>query len=198
MQNANLQGPDPLEVWSAWHVNWSAVWVGALAALAASLVFGLIATALGTVALKTFTSWQAVHFGDAVAAVCVAFFAFVAGGWASAKISGLRHGEPAILHAAITWLVATPLLVVLVALGAGGAFDAWYGGIVAAPMFAPAPTVPVPPEVVRGTALAALTSVLVGLMGAVIGGWIGSGEPMSFGHHRTRKTRWIVTEREVL
>ena len=31
----------------AWPVNWSAIWVGALASLAVALIFGLIGTAIG-------------------------------------------------------------------------------------------------------------------------------------------------------
>jgi hypothetical protein len=33
--------------WVVWPVGWSAVWVGALAALAAALIIGLIGVALG-------------------------------------------------------------------------------------------------------------------------------------------------------
>jgi hypothetical protein len=29
-------------------------------------------------------------------------------------------------------------------------------------------------------------ALLIGLMGAVLGGWMASGEPMTFTHHRTR------------
>src|SRR5438046_9971490 len=35
------------ERWHHWHVNWSAVWVGSLAAIAAVLIFGLIGIAVG-------------------------------------------------------------------------------------------------------------------------------------------------------
>ena len=41
----------------------------------------------------------------------------------------------------------------------------------------------------RNTATAAVTALLLGLVGSVIGGWMGSGEPMTFTHHRTRATR---------
>ena len=35
-------------------------------------------------------------------------------------------------------------------------------------------------------AIPALTALLLGLVGSVIGGWIASGEPMTFTYHRTR------------
>ena len=41
----------------------------------------------------------------------------------------------------------------------------------------------------RNAALAAVTALLLGLMGGVIGGWMGSGEPMTFTHYRTRPLR---------
>ena len=39
----------------------------------------------------------------------------------------------------------------------------------------------------RNAALGAATAMLLGLMGAVIGGWMASGEPMTFTHWRTRE-----------
>jgi hypothetical protein len=38
----------------------------------------------------------------------------------------------------------------------------------------------------RNAALGTVTALLIGLMGAVIGGWMASGEPMSINHYRTR------------
>ena len=90
------------------------------------------------------------------------------------------------LHGAISWLVATPLLVVMIAAGAGNAFGGWYGGLVSSPL-GPAVAQPVTTtSVVHGTALAAVTSLLIGLVGSVIGGWMASGEPMHFTHHVKR------------
>jgi hypothetical protein len=40
--------------------------------------------------------------------------------------------------------------------------------------------------VARNTALGALTALLLGLVGSVLGGWMASGEPMSFTHYRKR------------
>src|SRR5207237_7895282 len=39
------------EQWKHWPVNWSALWVGALASVAALLIFGLIGVALGAYVL---------------------------------------------------------------------------------------------------------------------------------------------------
>lgn len=173
------------ETWVAWAVNWSAVWVGALAALTAALIFGLIGTAAGATSVEKFSSFTTISRVEVAIVICSAFFAFVIGGWVAGKITGAKHSERTILHAAIGWLVATPLLVGLLAAGAGNAFGGWYGGLVISPFGAAAATPPAP-DVVRATALAALTSLLVGLIGSVIGGWMASGEPMTFTHHRKR------------
>jgi hypothetical protein len=172
------------ETWVAWAVNWSAAWVGALAALGAALIFGLLGTAAGATSLEKFSSFTTISRIDVAMVICASFFAFVIGGWCAGKITGARHSERTILHGAIAWLITTPLLVVMLAAGAGNALGGWYGGL-AAPLGAAA-MAPSTPADVRNTALAAITTLLVGLIGSVIGGWMASGEPMTFTHHRKR------------
>lgn len=174
------------EDWVAWPVHWSAVWTGALAAVAAAFIFGLLGSAIGASSVKALASWREVPRIDVAVAILGAFFAFVIGGWTAGKVSGIRHSEPAILHGVISWLVALPLMIALMAAGAGSAFGGWYGGFVTSPFGAAAAASPPSPDIVRNTALAALTALLVGLVGSVIGGWMASGEPMTFGHHRVR------------
>ena len=171
--------------WVSWNVQWSAVWVGALAAIAAALIFGLLGTAIGATSLQKLSSWHTISRLDVVMAVCSAFFSFVIGGWVAGKITGARYSEPTILHGTIAWLTATPLLVAMLAVGTGTAFGGWYGGLIASPIGA-AVAQPMTPDVVRNTAMAALTALLVGLIGSVIGGWMASGEPMTFTHYRKR------------
>ncbi len=45
------------------------------------------------------------------------------------------------------------------------------------------------PKVTRNVALGAVTALLLGLMGSVVGGWMASGEPMTFDHHHNRTTK---------
>jgi hypothetical protein len=175
--------------WRAWPVYWTAIWVGALASIAAAVIFGLIGIAIG--AHQTGVAGQIVKWGEVprvsvIASVLGAFLAFVVGGWVTAKIAGIRHSEPAILHGTIAWLTAIPLLLVLVAIGAGTGFGGWYGGLGGLPAWV-TPTGPVDPNAtitVRNSALAASTAVLLGLVGSVIGGWMASGEPMTFTYRR--------------
>jgi uncharacterized membrane protein YeaQ/YmgE (transglycosylase-associated protein family) len=183
-----------IAVWTPWPVNWSAVWIGALAALAAGLILGLVGTALGASSSRSISTWQAVSRLDVIVAVVSAFFAFVCGGWVAGKIAGSRHAEPSILHAAVSWLVSLPLLIILLAAGSGNAFGGWSGGLTSLPL-ANAAAATASPEAIRDTALAALMTILLGLVGTVIGGWLASGEPMSFTHHRTRKAMYSAPER---
>lgn len=182
----------PEERWMRWPVYWSAIWVGALAALGVALLFGLAGIALGAhqvgPAVRV-TRWSDIGLGALIFSVVGAFFSFVVGGWVATRIAGLRQSEPGMLHGAIVWLVAVPLLLLLAALGAGTFFGGWYGGLAGTPIWVTPPAVPVDPAAAtaaRNAALGALTALLLGLVGSVIGGWMASGEPMTFTYHRTR------------
>src|SRR2546429_7721709 len=79
-----------------WPINWSAIWVGALAALAVALIVSLAGAALGAQQLGPggrIASWKDVGFGALVFAVVGAFAAFVVGGWVAGKINGFPRGE---------------------------------------------------------------------------------------------------------
>jgi len=177
--------------WEAvgWPVNWSAIWIGALAALAVGLVFGLIGTAVGAYQEARIVSWHRFHVWALVLSVCGAFFAYVAGGWATGKILGARYAETSMLHEAIAWLVTIPVLLVLASLGAAGYFGVWYGGLAGTPVWVTPPVLADPQAaliVARNGALGALTALLLGLVGSVMGGWMASGEPMTITYYRTR------------
>jgi uncharacterized membrane protein YeaQ/YmgE (transglycosylase-associated protein family) len=176
--------------WEAvvWPVSWSAIWVGGLAALAAGLIFGLAGTALGAYSEIHIVDWHKFHMLALVFSVCGAFFAYVIGGWVAGKILGARRAEYAVLHGAISWLVTIPILLVLASLGATSYYGVWYSGLAGTPAWVP-PAAVIDPQaavIARNGALGALTALLVGLVGSVIGGWMASGEPMTFTYYRTR------------
>jgi len=177
------------ENWRPWPI-WSAVWVGALAAIAVGLIIGLIGFAVGAhqMTAPRFTTWKNVGIVASIFNIGGAFFAFVVGGWVAARIAGLRRAEPAMLHGAVVWLVAIPMLLVFAALGATGHWGSWYGGLAGSPAWASA-VPPVDPEAARAfrnTALVTVAALLLGLVGSVIGGWFASGEPMSVTYYRRR------------
>lgn len=158
---------------SAWPVSWSGLWVGMLAALATGLVIGLIGTAIGAHRIAEGGAnrpglWALVF------SVAGAFFANAVGGWVATTIAGIRRAETAMLHGAIVWLLGVPALLVLGGLGATGYLGAWYSG------FGPAAVSAAGAVAARTAALGGVTALLIGLTGAVIGGWMGSGEPMTF------------------
>jgi hypothetical protein len=174
--------------WTAWPVAWSAIWVGTLAALAVGLIIGLLGFALGAHEVAHYVDWQKVRLLTLVFSVGGAFFSFVAGGWTAARIAGIRRSEPAILHGAIVWLLALPILLVLAGLGATAHFGGWYAGLAGTPSWVTAGPA-TDPDLAKATgnnALATAVALLLGLIGSVIGGWMASGEPMTFTHHRTR------------
>jgi len=181
----------PADAAAPWPVNWSAVWVGALAALAALVVFGLSGAALGfhlNANDARVTNWhQTRDWGPIICSVLSAFFAFVIGGWVAGKIGGFRFSEPAMLHAAIAWLVALPLIVLALSAGGAAYLDTWYGALHPAVASSDNPEVA---AAVRNAALTAITALLLGLVGSVIGGWMASGELMTFNHHLRRTNRW--------
>jgi len=178
----------PTSDWTVWPIAWSAVWVGALTALAVGLLIGLVGSAVGAQEVSRYVDWKKLHLVSVVFSVAGAFFAFVAGGWVAARIAGRRWSEPAMLHGAIVWLLAIPMLLVLAAAGGIGHFGGWYGGLSAMPSLAAAAAAVDPDAAVatRNDALATAVALLIGLVGAVLGGWMASGEPMTFTHYRTR------------
>jgi len=165
----------------AWPVRWSAVWVGALTGIATALMLGLLAIALGAYASNGGRLGpEDLGIGDLIAAVCGSFFAYVAAGWVAGRLAGFRDPEPAALHGAIAWLTALPLLLVLASIGAGSLFGAWQTGLAGTPAWVtPPPTTKEAAELAREAAGGALTALLLGLVGSVLGGWLASGAPMS-------------------
>jgi len=185
----HVERHEHVDTWVHWPVFWSAIWVGALAALATALMFGLAGIAVGAHQVgpsRSIVRWSDFGFGALVFGVVGSFIAFVIGGWVAGRIAGLRRSEPATLHGAIVWLVSVPIMLVLAALGAGNFFGGWYGGLAGVPFWAPSPLTvdPTAAAAARNGALGAFTALLLGLVGSVIGGWMASGEPMSLTHRR--------------
>jgi len=188
------------DTWRPWPI-WSAVWVGALAAIAVGLIIGLIGFAVGAheLASPRFTTWSKVRLITSIFNICDAFFAFVVGGWIAARIAGLRRAEPAMLHGGVVWLVTIPVMLVLAALGATSHWGGWYGALDGAPGWVTA-VPPVDPEAARAfrnTALVTVVALLLGLVGSVLGGWLASGEPMSLTYYRRRTADAVERPRRV-
>jgi hypothetical protein len=154
-------------------------------------MLGLLAIALGAYASNGGRLGpEDLGIGDLIAAVCGSFFAYVAAGWVAGRLAGFRDPEPAALHGAIAWLTALPLLLVLASIGAGSLFGAWQTGLAGTPAWVtPPPTTKEAAELAREAAGGALTALLLGLVGSVLGGWLASGAPMSIENPLRGRTR---------
>lgn len=184
-------------------VSWSGIWVGALSSVVAVVLFGFIGTALGAHlagAEGRVTSWSGVGLPALAYAVFSSFLAFVIGGWIATRIAGTHDPAQAALYGAIVFVVAT---VVLLALASQAAqyLNGWYAGLAPAPAAQPAaPGQAVDPNIARAarnSAVAASAAMLLGLMGSVIGGWMGSGEPMVITRRATTTTTRDVGTRRI-
>lgn len=215
------------EKWVHWPIHWSGVWVGALASLAALLLFALIGLSVGANLVgpeDRVVDLKKIALGTLAFGVFSSFLAFVIGGWVAGKVAGILRSEPAMLNGAVVWLVAVPFLALLSVIGSGSAVGSWYAGLNPTPRSAPFDRPPPPtatatdaerslyqaelgeyqkklaewqadaPKVVRNGALLAITALLLGLMGSVLGGWMASGEPMNFSHPHYRAPRSISME----
>src|SRR5207245_9217168 len=94
----------------------------------------------------------------------------------------------ALRHGGVVWLLTMPMMLRSAALGATGHWGGCYGGLAGSPIWSTAvPAVdPEAARAFRNTALVTVTALLLGLVGAGLGGWLASGEPMSLTYYRRR------------
>jgi hypothetical protein len=162
--------------------------MGALAAVAVTLIAGLIGLALGAHQIgqgDAPTPGEA-RFWSLALAVAAAFFSFVVGGWVAGTVCGDHRAEVTSLHGAVVWLVAVPLFLLLIGSGASAYFGNWLSGLawLSDAGGAGATSGPEFGRAVRNAALGGLTALVLGLAGAILGGWMASGEPMSVRYRR--------------
>ena len=184
MMRTDREVAKPVDSWTAWPVYWGPVMLGAMAAVVATVLFGLIGTAVGAHKAGTegrITTWRRVRRkrvrGDR------SFFALVIGaGRRTRRVSAARNRHPhgAILVVAVSMRFVTPAV--------RRDFKAVHS-LAPTPAVPAVPGQPVDPNVAiaaRNGALAAAAALLMGLMGSVIGAWMASGEPMTVGNYRVR------------
>src|SRR5207253_4026386 len=146
--------------WAAWPVFWTPVLVGALAAIVAVALFGVIGTAIGASkagAAGRITTFSGIGLGALAYAVFASFLAFVIGGWVTARVGGIRRAEPAMLHGAIGFLVATVVLLALAALG-GSVYNGWYAALGPSLSAPAAPGQAVDPSAAKAAATGAMAA----------------------------------------
>ena len=190
-----------VETWVPWPVSWSAIWVGALAAIALALLFGLGGIALGVHLLgpsQRIVDWRKFTMGALIFSVCGAFFSGC--GWGLGRWQGRRYSTLGTSHAPRGDRLARHGAAPARAGRAGRLAVTLAGGMVALlgkrSGLRPCPARPPRPARhssggPRGcrarsgacgpeSALGAITALLLGLVGSVVGGWMASGEPLMF------------------
>src|SRR5437868_2331734 len=187
--------------WRVWHLDWSAVWAGALAMLVAAALFSLIALAVGAEKATDarVLKWADVPLVTIAFSVFGAFLASAIGAWVAGRMSGARLAEPAILHGVVAWLVLMGIVLTLAALAGAHTFAGGYLGNLTPPGApspaggAPAAADPNAAIAIRNAAIGSVLGILIGLMGAVVGAWIASGERLDSLAHYRRTDRWQTT-----
>jgi hypothetical protein len=99
--SAMLQRQDP--EWVIWPIAWSAVWVGALTALAVGLLIGLVGLALGANEAAEYVDWKKVRLIGLVFSVGGAFFGYVAGGRRPESPDGSGRSRPSSTAPSCGW-----------------------------------------------------------------------------------------------
>lgn len=204
--------------WTEWPVFWSAIWVGALASLVGVVLCGLMGIAFGAHqvgAEHRISDLHNVSFYSIFFGVLSAFLAGMLGGWITGEIAGIKRGETGMYHGAIAWMIATPLIILLAALGAGAYLGGWNGGLAGNPSWAGQAETPFfrpdppmanasavevqqylvqekayrenvkkwredTPLATRNAAIMGACSLLIGLIGSVLGGWLATGDSLVF------------------
>lgn len=113
-------------------VSWGAIFAGAAIATAVMVLLGLLGVAIGATISDPMSgdtpSAKAFGIGAGLWWIVSGILALLAGGWAAARMAGLRRKGEGPMHGLVTWAVTTIALVVLMssAIGAiaSGAFQA--------------------------------------------------------------------------
>jgi hypothetical protein len=122
-------------------------------------------------------AWIDGPLGLGVLRVLGVFLSFLVGGWTAGSLSGIRAARAATVHGIVVWLVAVPILVLVVPLGAGGDL-AGYGLV-------PVPSAwraqgdllvdGAPWRLLEDGAANVLKALTLGLAAAGLGGWMATG-----------------------
>ena len=187
-------------------VRWGPVMAGLFTAISTLALLSLLGLAAGSGIVDTTTEARRVAIGTGMWTALSALISFFAGGWVAARLAALRDERHALIHGALVWAVAVPLLLYVLSGGLGSLLntaDAAVAAQVAADGTSVTTTQPTPNGVVApdqttvatvadGVSKAAwgvLASLLFALSAATFGGWVAARR--SDPHHdHTRRPRF--------
>jgi hypothetical protein len=151
-------------------VRWGPILAGMVATLATILLLNVLGLAVGLSSLGPGGSLTSLATGAGIWSAITALIAFFVGGWmagrTAAPTSMVDNSFPGLLNGAMVWAATLVLLLLLVAIGAGGAlglFGASFSSITSA--------------ISQGTAVSSAWGIFIALIltlaAALLGGWLG-------------------------
>jgi len=169
-------------------IRWGPVMAGLFTAISALAVLTLLGLAAGSGTVDTAAEARRVALGTGVWTGLSALLSFFAGGWVAARLAALRDERHALIHGAMVWAVAVPLVLYLLTGGLGALLNN------AATATAPGQNaVASVADGISKTAWGLLASLLFGLSAATFGGWFGSYRSGA-GHTQTARTEVVAPE----
>jgi hypothetical protein len=173
------------------HIRWGPIMAGLFTAISALAVLTLLGLAAGASVVDTADEARRVAIGTGVWTGLSALLSFFAGGWIAARFAALRDERHALIHGAMVWAVAVPLVLFLLTGGLGSFLDTAGAATVAqvadatnlsaaeqaGATAANGPTAADVASIADSAGKAAwgmLASLLIGLSAASFGGWLAS------------------------
>lgn len=97
-------------------VNWGAIFVGSFVALAFSVMFSLLATAVYIGGINLILPTPDITVGEAIYGILMVGVSLAIAGYVTARIGRFEDSRTAILHGLGAWAIGAPLIVLAAAL----------------------------------------------------------------------------------
>ena len=165
--------------------RWGPVFAGFFVALSLSVLLGVLGVAFGIQLASPTGAAEVSGTGAAIWAAVVLIVSFFVGGWLAARTTAISTPEVGLIHGVAVWAVTIAVLLVLGALGIAGVVSVvtGQGGPATAPA-APGSAL----SLAQGAAWGTFIAMLLGLVAAAIGGYVGG---KNTGYERATQPRVV-------
>jgi len=113
-------------------VSWSAIFAGAVIALACYLVLTLLFAAIGISLTETNVRANTIAVGVLIAMLLTMVVSLFVGGWVATQLTAGENRQEAVIYGLLTWAAVTAASVFLVGMGVRAGYFAVVGGSVVA------------------------------------------------------------------
>ncbi len=151
--------------WSDW-VRWGPIWSGFFTIVSVLAILGALGTAIALSVWHSSAN-NAFAYGWSILTGIIAYFL---GGWVTARAAGVGGTGPAILNAGLTWALSLVAILVVAIFGAGSAFGFLGGNLTMLLRGGPGTA----SGTLAQTAWISFASLVIGLILAMIGGFVGA------------------------